>query len=138
MKFFLTIGTVLLACSAMFAQNSQPSQATSQSSGTKAGSAQTSQSASGMQTHMQQMQTEMQNMKAKIAKMRSDAQRVQDTNTKTALLDNADLWEEFVNHMQSHMDMMQRMHPSGRMGRGMTMQPKKKPQGTTGETPNPH
>jgi TolA-binding protein len=141
MKFFLTIGTVLLACSGMFAQNSQPAQSGNQttgvSSGMKMGPGQKSQSMSNMNTRMQQMQTEMQDLKTKIAKMRADAEKVQDPNTKTALLDNADIWQQFVDHMQAHMTMMRGMRPGGRMGSGMMMQQKKPPAGTTGQTPNP-
>jgi hypothetical protein len=89
------------------------------------GSSQKSNGMSCMKDHKrnkEQMQSEMQEMKARIEKMRADAEKVQDPNTKAALLDNADMWEHFRHHMQSHMGMMMKgggMHDMGMMsGKG--------------------
>jgi molecular chaperone GrpE (heat shock protein) len=85
----------------------------------------------GMKHHDEQMQAEMQEMKSRIAKMRSDAEKVQDPNTKTALLDNVEMLEHFVNHMQSHMEMMMKggaMHHMEPMSGNGEMKPGSKPQ----------
>ena len=75
-----------------------------------------------MHQHMQEMQADMQQMKTQVEKMRADAQKVQDANTKAALLDNADMWDQFVTRMQSHMQMMMQ---GGTHHGGMRMQHKK-------------
>lgn len=118
MKIYAAFGTLLFACSVMLAQSSQ-SQPEGQSTGTsmQTGSAQKSQEMSGMKSHMEQMQADLQQMKSRVAKMRSDTQKVHDPNTKAALLDNADMWDQLMNHMQAHMDMMKggtTMHHGGK------------------------
>jgi len=115
MKIYFGVGILLLACSSLLAQSGQSSQPgqTSSASGMNMGSNQDSQSMSNMH---QQMQTDMQQMKAQIDKMRADAEKVQDPNAKTALLDNAKMWEQFMTRMQSHMQMMQGMHQGGMAG----------------------
>jgi TolA-binding protein len=122
MKLYVMLGTVLLACGSMLGQSTQPSQAVGQPVGTPSdmqmGSTQKSKGMADMKDHKDQMQAEMQQMKRRIEKMRSDAEKVQDPNTKAALLDNADMWEHFSHHMQSHMDMMMKgngMHKMGMM-----------------------
>ena len=45
--------------------------------------------------------------------MRRDAEKVSDANTKAALLDNADMWQQFLDHMQARMKQMHEMR--GRM-----------------------
>jgi hypothetical protein len=82
----------------------------------------------------QQIQTDMQQMKAQIENMRAAAQKVKDSSTKTALLDNADLWDQFLTRMQSHMQMMEGMHHGGMAG----MHHKKSPTNSGGtSTPTP-
>ena len=122
MKLYAMIGTMLLACGSMFGQSTQSSQAGGQPVGTPSdmqmGSAQKSKGMADMKSHKDQMQAEMQQMKRRIEKMRADAEKVQDPNTKAALLDNADMWEHFTHHMRSHMDMMMKgngMHNMGMM-----------------------
>lgn len=126
MKLYVLIGTMLLACGSMLGQSTQPSQAVGQPNGMpqdmQMGSAQKSKGMADMKNHKEQMQAEMQEMKRRIEKMRSDAEKVQDPNTKAALLDNAQMWEHFRHHMQSHMEMMMKgdgMHKMGMMpGKG--------------------
>jgi molecular chaperone GrpE (heat shock protein) len=137
MKTTLMIGTVILACGSMLAQSSQTQQPSGQSTGMsnmQMGS-QKSAGMQGMKDHMQQMQAEMQQMKSRVEKMRSDAEKVQDPNTKTALLDNADMWDQFMNHMQSHMGMMMKgsMHHGGMTG----MQKKRAQPAAPGQTTPP-
>jgi len=126
MKLYVLIGTMLLACGSMLGQNAQSSQAVGQPAGTHSdmqmGSAQKSKGMADMKNNKEQMQAEMQEMKRRIEKMRSDAETVQDPNTKAALLDNVEMWEHFRHHMQSHMEMMMKgdgMHKMGMMpGKG--------------------
>lgn len=117
MRTYLAVAMLLLACGGLFAQPSQSGQSSGQQStgmsGMNMGSSQKSQ---GMSDMHQQMQTDMQQMKAQIDKMRSDAQKVQDSSTKAALLDNADLWDQFLTRMQSHMQMMEGMHHGEKTG----------------------
>lgn len=135
MKVYLAVGTLLLVCGSMLAQNSKPPQTSGQSTGMppdmKMGSAQKSKGMPDMKSHMAEMQADMQQMKSRIEKMRSDAEKVQDANTKTALLDNADMWDHFMSQMQSHMDMMMKgggMHHEGMMH---SKKPKTPPAGQT-------
>ncbi len=114
MKDWLALGVLFLASCTVVAQNNQQS--------TGMAGMQMGQKGQGMsqmhQQHMQEMQADLQQMKSQVDKMRADAQKVQDANTKAALLDNADMWDQFVNRMQSHMQMMMQgggMH-HGRMG----------------------
>ena len=134
MKATLMMGTLLLACGSMLAQSSQTQQPSGQSMGMSGMNMGSSQKSQGMSDMHQQMQADMQQMKSHIDKMRADAQKVQDPDTKTALLDNADMWDQFMNRMQSHMQMMEGMHQGG-----MTGMHHKKSQSTTGKssTPNP-
>jgi TolA-binding protein len=69
----------------------------------------------GMGGHMAAMQADLQQMKSQVAQMRADAEKVQDVNTRAALMQNAAMWEQFLNRMQTHMQM--RGH--GTMGQGM-------------------
>lgn len=141
MKTTLMIGTLILACGSMLAQSSQTQQPSGQSMGMSSNMQMGSQKSQGMQgmqgmkDHMQQMQAEMQQMKSRVAKMRSDAEKVQDPNAKTALLDNADMWDQFMKHMQSHMDMMMK----GDMHHGGMMKHKKTPSSQPSQStpPNP-
>jgi TolA-binding protein len=139
MKVCLLVGTLLFACGSMLAQTSQPPQSGGQSTGMskdmKMGTGQKTPGMTGMKDHMQQMQAEMQEMKSRVEKMRTDAEKVQDANTKAALLDNADMWEQFMNHMQSHMGMMMK----GSMHHGGMMQHKKTPSSQPAQStpPNP-
>lgn len=141
MKAYVLVATLLLASGSMLAQSTQASgQSAGMSQGMKADNAQKSSKMAGMQEHMQQMQAQMQEMKTRIDKMRSDAEKVQDANTKAALLDNADMWEQFMKQMQSHMDMMEKggMRHGGMKG-GAMMNKKKTPSPKPGQptTPNP-
>lgn len=139
MKLSLMIGTLILACGSMVAQSTPSAQTSGQPKsmpGMKMGSGQKSQEMTGMRDHMQQMQAEMQQMKSRVEKMRSDAEKVQDANTKAALLDNADMWDQFMNHMQSHMDMMKEGMHHDMKGHGMMQKtPSSKPSQST--PPNP-
>lgn len=131
MKVYLALGTLLLACGTMLAQVSEPQptgHSTGMPSNMQMGSAEKSKGMSG--NHMEQMQADMQLMKSQIDKLRADAQKVQDANTKTALLDNVDMWEQFMNRMQSHMDMM------GKTGMMHCKKPQSPASGQT-STPNP-
>ncbi len=133
MRIHLLVATLLLAGTAVFAQSNQASQTSNQStgmSGMQMGSGQKSQ---GMSDMHQQMQADLQQMKTQVDKMRADAQKVQDSNTKAALLDNADLWDQFLTRMQSHMQMMGGMH--GGMS-GMHHRPSKSGSSPS-STPNP-
>lgn len=145
MKVYVLVGTLLLACGSMLAQSSQApqsgGQSTGMSQGMKMGNAQKAPGMAGMKDHMQQMQAEMQQMKSRVGKMRSDAEKVQDANTKAALLDNADMWEQFMNHMQSHMSMMMKggMHHGGMMsGKGGMMGGKKSQTPPSDQTAKPN
>jgi hypothetical protein len=118
MKVYLTIGTMLLACASMVGQSSQPSQGTGMPSDMHMGDEKKSKDMSPMKDHMAHMQAEMKQMKSRIEKMRADAEKVQDPNTKAALLDNVEMWEHFMSQMHSHMEMMNGggMHHMGGMG----------------------
>ncbi|MDT8069541.1 MAG: hypothetical protein ROO76_15360 [Terriglobia bacterium] len=144
MKIYVALGVILLASSFTLAQSTQSQQTGDQSKGMspnmQMGSTQKSQGMQGMKDHMQEMQAEIQQMKSRVEKMRSDAEKVQDANTKAALLDNADMWDQFMNHMQSHMGMMMKegMHHGDMKGHGMMHDknaPSSKPSQST--TPNP-
>ena len=143
MKATLMMGTLLLACGSMLAQSSQTQQPSGQSTGMSSSMQMGSQKPEGMQgmkDHMQQMQAEMQQMKSRVAKMRSDAEKVQDPNTKAALLDNADMWDQFMSQMQSHMGMMMKggMHHEGMMsGKEGMMHGKKATPSSQQSTPKP-
>lgn len=133
MRIHLLVAALLLAGTPVFAQSTQGSQTSGQSTGMpgmQMGSGQKSQTMSEMH---QQMQADLQQMKAQVDKMRADAQKVQDANTKAALLDNADTWDQFLTRMQSHMQMMNSMH--GGMS-GMHHKPTK-PGSSKSSTANP-
>lgn len=129
MKVYVMIGTLLIACGSTLAQTSEPSQTGKQSmtmpSDKKMESAQKPHGMPDMNNHMEQMQAEMQQMKARIEKMRSDAEKVKDANIKATLLDNADMWDQFIKHMQEHMGMMKGagMHHPGMMHGEKPMSP---------------
>lgn len=127
MKMYFVMGAMLVACSSMLAQSAPSQQTSAQSTGTspgmQMGSTQKPQGMQGMKDHMQEMQAEMQEMKSRVEKMRTDAAKVKDADTKAALLDNADMWEQFMNHMQSHMGMIMK----GGMQHGAMMHHKKAP-----------
>jgi molecular chaperone GrpE (heat shock protein) len=109
----------------MVGQSSQPSQAGGQSTGMPSnmnmGDEKKSEDMPAMKDHMKdhmaQMQAEMKQLKARIEKMRANAEKVQDKNTKAALLDNVEMWEHFMSQMHSHMQMMNGggMHHMGMM-----------------------
>lgn len=134
MKTYAPLCILVLACSTMFAQTSKCLQSSSQGGSTgMMGSAQTGSGMSGMGQHMQEMQSDLQQMKTQIDQMRTNAQKVQDTNVKTVLLQNADIWDQFISRMQSHMQMMQGgMMQHGMQGHGMKM--KKKPSTSSGQS----
>jgi TolA-binding protein len=129
MKNYLALGVLLLASCTVLAQSTQSSQSSGQSTGMAGMQMGPGQKGQGQgmsqmhQQHMKEMQADLQQMKSQIDKMRADAQKVQDANTKTALLDNADMWDQFVTRMQSHMQMM--MQSGGMHHGGMGMQHKK-------------
>jgi len=112
MKVYLTVGTMLLVCASLTGQSSPSPQPNGQSTGMPPG------------IHMEQMQAEVKQMKSRIEKMRTDAEKVSDQNTKAALLDNVEMWEQFMSRMQSHMEMM-----NGAGGHHMGMMPKKEGMG---------
>lgn len=126
-KMYFAMGTMLLVCSSMLAQSAPSQQTGAQSTGASPGmqmqSTQKPQGMQGMKNHSQEMQAEMQEMKSRVEKMKTDAAKVKDADTKAALLDNADMWEQFMDHMQSHMSMMM----EGGMHHGGMMQHKKTP-----------
>jgi hypothetical protein len=114
---------MLLACGSMLGQSSQSSspaggQAAGMPSEMHMGSAQNAEGMADMKNHKEQMQREMQEFKSRIEKMRSEAEKVRDPNTKAALLDNVEMWEQFMHQMQAHMEMMTKgggMHGKGMM-----------------------
>ncbi|SRR6266511_1689733 len=69
-----------------------------------------------MKEHMQEMQTHMKDMQSRVEKLRADALKVQDPQTRTALLDAVDIWEQMMSHMQKH---MQGMMEHGKMDHRM-------------------
>lgn len=73
---------------------------------------------SGMAGHMAAMQADMQQMRTQVEKMRADAEKVKDLDTRAVLLQNAALWQRFLDRMQSHMQMMSQgmMGMHGMMG----------------------
>jgi predicted RNase H-like nuclease (RuvC/YqgF family) len=129
MKAYAILGTLLLACVSMLAQSGTPAQTGGQSkempSNMKMESVQKAEGMPEMKSHMAEMQADMQQMKSRVEKMKAEAEKVKDENTKAALLDNADMWEQFINRMQSHMEMMMKgggmhQHHEGMMpGKGM-------------------
>ena len=72
-------------------------------------------------------------MKVRVETMRSNAEKVKDPNTKAALLDNADMWDQFMNQMQTHMSMMMK----GGMQHGGMTHGKKSPANTSSQTSTP-
>ncbi len=110
MKVYLTVGTMLLAFASLAAQSSPSPQTNGQSTGMPSGMHMGAEKKSSdmchMKGHMAQMQAEMKQMQSRIERMRTDAERVPDQNTKAALLDNVEMWEQFMIRMQSHMEMM--------------------------------
>lgn len=60
----------------------------------------------GMREHMAGMQADMQQMRTQVDKMRADAQKVKDPDTRAALQENAAMWQQFLDRMQHHMQMM--------------------------------
>ncbi len=138
MRIYLVLSMLLLGGCIMLAQTTQSSQSSGQStgmSGMKMSSGQKTQGTQGMsemqQQHMQQMQADIQQMKSQIEKMRADAEKVQDANAKAALLDNTDMWDQFLTKMQSHMQMMH----GGMRHEGMPMHHKKSPAASGGQAP---
>jgi len=121
MKVYLTVGTMLLACASLVGQSSTSSQAGGQSTGMPPnmhmGEEKKSNDMPPMKDHMAKMQAEMKQMKLRIEKLRADAEKVQDQNTKAALLGNVEMWEHFMSQMHSHMEMMDGggMHHMGMM-----------------------
>jgi hypothetical protein len=138
MKFSLTIATVLLACAAAFGQPEQSQQKTTapqHSTGMarhhrhgrmhhrcgcmgdkdmKGGMG----ARMGMKEHMSDMHADMEAMQSHIDKLRADADKVQDPAAKSALLDDADIWQQAMKRMESHMQMMEHggMHHMDMMG----------------------
>lgn len=120
MKLLHVLGAVFLTASMAVAQSS--------STGTPAGQTQPSPKGTmqGMKTspkrtmqgmnkqkmaeRMAQMDQEVSAMRQQVEKMRTDAGKVSDANTKAALLDNADMWQQFLDHMSANMKQMQEMH----------------------------
>lgn len=62
---------------------------------------------------MQEMKANLDQMRSMLEKMRADAQKVKDQSAKSALLQNADMWQAMLDHMQQNMDRMD----AGMMGR---------------------
>ena len=62
---------------------------------------------------MQEMKANLDQMRTMLEKMRADAQKVKDQSAKSALLQNADMWQAMLDHMQQNMDRMD----AGMMGR---------------------
>lgn len=128
MKVYLTVGTMLLACASLAGQSSPSPQSNGQStgmpSGMHMGEGKKSKDMCPMKDHMEQLQAEMKQMKSRIEKMRTDAEKVPDQNTKAALLDNVEMWEQFMSRMQSHMEMM-----NGAGGHHTGMMPEKEGMG---------
>jgi TolA-binding protein len=128
MKVYLTVGTMLLACASLAAQSSPSPQTTGQStgmpSGMHMGEEKMSQDMCPVKDHMAQMQDEMKQMKSRLERMRTDAEKVPDQNTKAALLDNVEMWEQFMSRMKSHMEIM-----NGAGGHHTGIMPEKKGMG---------
>ncbi len=66
--------------------------------------------------HMAGMEADMQQMRTQVDKMRADAQKIKDSDTRAALMQNVALWQQFLDRMQHHMQMM----GSGMMGQGIS------------------
>ncbi len=107
-----------------------------QATSTQAPSGQPTRRGTMQQQHMQKMLSELDQMRTMVQKMRTDAGNIQDSSAKTAALDNADLWDKFLNSMQQHLQGMQKMmgtRPGGMRGHGMMG----KPPGATSQQPPP-
>ena len=120
MKVSLTIATVVLAfASGVFGQagQSQPQTTQPPAEQPSSGTSQHPMHRHGpmhhhpemMKKHMEEMRAHMKDMQSRVAKLRTDAQNVQDPATRSALLDDADLWEQMMSQMQMHMQHMQHM-----------------------------
>ena len=58
---------------------------------------------------MQQMRAELDTMQRKVNLMQSETLNIQDVNTRNALSTDAELWQQLVSTMKSHLDHMQQM-----------------------------
>lgn len=97
-------------------QQHHPSTSPTQSGDQQTGGMQMGNNGQSDMGGMAAMKADMQQMQSQIDRMRADAQKVQDPNTRAALMQNVATWEQFLTRMQSHMQMMGSMH--GMMGQG--------------------
>lgn len=129
MKLSLTIASVVLACATVaFGQASQTQPQSSQPPAAQQGGMPHHHHAHGrmqhnraeMRQHMLDMQTLIAQLQTRAGKLRSDAQSVQDMATRTALLDDVDMWNQIIGHMQDMLQHMQgMMDHEGMEGGGM-------------------
>ena len=127
MKVFLAFATILLACAAAFGQSTRSQYQDAQPRG---GAPPSTQRGSGpgannearrqeqMQEQMRQLQADLQDLQTRLRKLRADANRVRDPDTRTALLDIADIWEQSAQRMQSSLQQMRMMMRGGGTPRG--------------------
>lgn len=120
MKVSLAAAMILLACAAGFGQSNRSQYQDPQPRGGAPPSAQTAQGAGPgnearrqeqmqMQEQMRQLQADLQDLQTRLTKLRADANRVRDPDTRAALLDVAEIWEQSVQRMQSNLQQMRMM-----------------------------
>ena len=127
MKVFLAFATILLACAAGFGQSNRSQYQDAQPRGGAPPSAQTAPSPGPgnqarrqeqMQEQMRQLQADLQDLQTRLTKLRADANKVRDPDTRAALLDGAEIWEQSVHRMQSNLQQMRMMMRGGGTSRG--------------------
>lgn len=128
MKVFLAFATILLACAAAFGQSTRSQYQDAEPGG---GAPPGMQRGPGpgaynearrqeqqMQEQIRQMQGDLQDLQTRLTKLRADANQVRDPDTRAALLDIAEIWEQSAQRMQSSLQQMRTMMRGGGTPRG--------------------
>jgi TolA-binding protein len=127
MKVPLAIAMIFLACAIGYgqpgqSQNTAPPPASSAPPGMQQkGPGPGPRAREMMREHMREMQADLRDMQVRLEKLRADANKVHDLNTRTALLDVAEMWQKAINRMQSNLQNMRTMMRGGGMRSRGTM-----------------